>query len=72
MIEVYRLKSEVKVKLPLILARTQADVPSSGDDYIDHKLDLNKLIKHLEAAFLLRVEGDSMVNVGINSGDILV
>ena len=44
-----------------------------ADDFIDMKLDLNNyLIKHPAATFFVKVEGDSMVNAGINNGDILI
>ena len=37
------------------------------------KLDLNKeLIKHPSASFYVRVKGNSMLNAGINDGDILI
>lgn len=50
-----------------------AGFPSPADDYITDKIDLNKyLIKHPAATFLVRVSGDSMINAGINSGDILI
>jgi len=72
-IEVYRLKSEARVKLPLILARTQAGFPSPADDYIEERIDLNKkLILHPEATYLVRVMGDSMINDRIHEGDYLI
>ena len=72
-IEVYRLKSEAKVKLPLILARTQAGFPSPADDYIQERIDLNqKLILHPEATYLVRVMGDSMIGDRIHDGDYLI
>ncbi len=38
-----------------------------------HKIDLNDLlIKNPNDTFLIRVNGNSMVNAGINSGDLLV
>ena len=70
--EIYDLEQRIKLELPLFLVRVPAGLPSPGDDYIERKLDLNELIKHPEATFLVRVEGDSMINAGINSGDILV
>jgi DNA polymerase V len=70
--EIYDLEQRTKLELPLFLVRVPAGYPSPGDDYIERKLDLNELIKHPEATFLVKVEGDSMINAGINSGDILV
>ncbi|MES2121603.1 MAG: translesion error-prone DNA polymerase V autoproteolytic subunit [Chlamydiota bacterium] len=61
------------VKLPLFHANVQAGFPSPAEDYLDQQLDLNQLlISHPAATFFVRVAGDSMVNAGITSGDILV
>lgn len=60
-------------ELPLLHARVAAGFPSPADDYCEQKLDLNKhLIKHPAATFFVRVEGDSMINAGIRSGDLLI
>ena len=62
-----------KEKYPMFVARVQAGFPSPGDDYIEKNLDLNELlIRNPSATFFVKVEGDSMVNAGINSGDTLV
>lgn len=59
--------------LPIFLTCVQAGFPSPADDYIDKQLDLNELIvKHPAATFFLRVEGDSMRDAGIQSGDLIV
>ena len=53
--------------------RRSAGFPSPAADYIEQRLDLNSLlIKHREATFFLRVEGDSMIGAGIHSGDLIV
>ena len=71
--EVFGFEQRTKKKLPLFLAKISAGFPSPADDYIDKKLDLNEfLIKHPAATFFVKVEGDSMLNAGIHSGDILI
>jgi DNA polymerase V len=71
--EVYQVKTEFKLKLPLFLVRTPAGYPSPADDYIEARIDLNeKLIKHPEATYLVRVMGDSMINARIDEGDFLI
>ena len=66
-------EKHAKYKLPLFISRIPAGFPSPADDYIDKNLDLNEsLIKHPAATFFVRVEGDSMVDAGIYSGDILI
>ncbi len=71
--EIYSFEQTTKLERPLFLTRIPAGYPSPGDNYIEKKLDLNEyLIKHPAATFFVRVEGDSMINGGIHSADILV
>ena len=70
--EIYELDQSTKLELPLFSSRVPAGFPSPGDDYIDQTLDLNELVKHPSDTFLVKVEGDSMINAGIYDGDILV
>lgn len=59
--------------LPLYASRVRAGFPSPADDYLERHLDLNEhLIRHPEATFFLRVQGDSMVGEGIHDGDLLI
>ncbi|MFC1538687.1 LexA family protein [Candidatus Latescibacterota bacterium] len=59
--------------MPLYMVSVSAGFPSPADDYLDGKLDLNDyLIKHRAATFFLRAAGDSMIDAGIHSGDILI
>ncbi|WP_418983450.1 LexA family protein [Alistipes sp.] len=59
--------------LPLAESGVHAGFPSPADDFLDGTLDLNGLVvKHPEATFFARVEGDSMQGEGISEGDILV
>ena len=58
---------------PLFLVPVAAGFPSPSDDYIETTLDLNRhLVKHPSATFFVRVKGDSMIEAGIHSGDILI
>ncbi|MBR1469111.1 MAG: translesion error-prone DNA polymerase V autoproteolytic subunit [Prevotella sp.] len=51
----------------------KAGFPSPAQDYLRDSLDFNRdLIRHPEATFYGRVDGDSMVDAGINDGDIAV
>lgn len=62
-----------KVLIPLLHGRVSAGFPSSAENFIDKSLDLNELlIKHPTATFFIRVKGDSMINAGIHSDDILI
>ena len=61
------------VGLPLFTARVQAGFPSPGDDYVENNLDLNQLlIKNPSATFFVKVEGESMSDAGIKTGDTLI
>ncbi len=61
------------VELPLFLESVSAGFPSPADDYLERRLDLNEhLIKNPASTFFVRVNGDSMINAGIYTGDILV
>ena len=68
------IKGEFKEKLDLLFAPgIRAGVPSPAEDYLSDSLDFNRdLIKHPEATFYGEVEGDSMIGLGIDEGDIAV
>ena len=58
--------------LPIFYAYAVAGFPSPSDDY-PTRLDLNRqLIKNPDATYMVKVWGDSMENVGIHSGDVLI
>lgn len=67
------LENRKNFSLPLFATPIKAGFPSPADDYIETHLDLNEhLIQQPAATFFLKASGDSMINAGINSGDILV
>ena len=68
------IKGEFKEKLDLLYAPSiKAGFPSPAEDYLSDSLDFNRdLIKHPEATFYAVVDGDSMIGLGINPGDIAV
>ena len=68
------IKGEFEEKLRLQFAPSiRAGFPSPAADYLSDSLDFNRdLIKHPEATFYGKVEGDSMINAGICDGDIAV
>ena len=59
--------------VPYLLSRISAGFRSPADDYIENNLSLSELLirNHL-STFLMKTSGDSMMDVGINDGDILV
>lgn len=71
--EIFGFEKRTQLPLPLAITHIPAGFPSPGDDYLDKKLDLNEfLITHPAATFFVRVQGESMIQAGINSGDILI
>ena len=59
--------------LPLAASPISAGFPSSAEEFVGLKLNLNdELIKHPEATFYARVKGHSMIDAGIEDGDLLV
>lgn len=65
-------KFEKELKLQ-IAPELRAGFPSPAEEYLHDSLDFNRdLIKHPEATFYGRVCGDSMIEAGINDGDIAV
>jgi DNA polymerase V len=61
------------MKIPVILQKVSAGFPSPATDYVQDEIDLNsELIKNPPATFLIRVQGNSMTEHKIISGDLLV
>ena len=61
------------MKIPVLLQKVSAGFPSPATDYVQDEIDLNsELIKNPPATFLIRVQGNSMNDHKITSGDLLV
>lgn len=71
--KIFGFQEKIRQKLPYYVSRISAGFPSPADDFIERRLDLNEyLVKKPAATFFVQVEGDSMVEANICSGDILV
>lgn len=58
---------------PMAESGIHAGFPSPAQDYMNPCIDLNKeLVRHPAATFYGRVVGDSMLDAGVEEGDILV
>jgi DNA polymerase V len=66
------IKNNDSLKFPLYSSKVPAGFPSPADDHIEEHLDLNDLIKHPAATFLVRATGNSMKDAGINENDLLI
>ncbi|PKH18535.1 DNA polymerase V subunit UmuD [Enterobacterales bacterium CwR94] len=61
------------VGLPLFLERVPCGFPSPAQDYVEARIDLNTLaVKHPSATYFITVSGDSMIEAGIDNGDLLI
>ena len=65
---------EENVKMPgMAQEGIHAGFPSPATDYMTQAIDLNKeLVRHPAATLYGRVVGDSMIDAGVDEGDILV
>jgi DNA polymerase V len=71
--KIYSLVQSKALSIPFYINKVPAGFPSPAQDYIERTLDLNELcISHPAATFFVRAEGDSMIEGGIQSGDILI
>lgn len=72
--DIYRAApSPTSVRRPLFTDRCQAGFPSPASDYAERDLDLNEYcIRHPAATFFVRAIGDSMTDIGLHSGDLMV
>lgn len=65
------LNSETTI--PLVSHRVSAGFPSPALDFMETSIDLNKvLVENKIATFYVQVEGNSMIDAGIQNKDILV
>ncbi|MBF0563193.1 MAG: translesion error-prone DNA polymerase V autoproteolytic subunit [Alphaproteobacteria bacterium] len=62
-----------RLELVLFSNGVPAGFPSPAEDHVDRRLDLNDhVVKRPAATFYARAEGESMRNIGIFHGDLLV
>ncbi len=72
-LEIFTADLSSHLPLPYADGGIQAGFPSPADNYITETIDLNKeLVRHPAATFYGRVSGDSMIEEGIEPGDILI
>lgn len=72
-LELYSISIEHSKERPLMNASVKAGFPSPAEDFMETAIDLNvELLKNPAATFFCRVSGDSMCDMGINDGDLLI
>ena len=61
------------MKATLYLNSVCAGFPSPASDYLEGEIDLNRyLIKNPPATFIVKSQGNSMLQAGIHSNDLLI
>lgn len=71
--EIHTYARKNSFNISFIESKVHAGFPSPAQDYTENKLDLNEfLIRHPEATYFIRVEGDSMIDAKIYDGDLLI
>ncbi len=72
-LEIYTADITSTINLPFVEGGISAGFPSPADDFLDISIDLNKeYVKNPSTTFYGRVKGDSMINAGLSSGDLLI
>lgn len=60
-------------RIPLFSCAVQAGTPTTADDHVQDFVELNQLLLDDPANnFMVRVAGDSMIDAGIEDGDLLI
>ncbi len=72
-IDFYGADADSSMELPYAHMGIQAGFPSPAQDCLTETIDLNReIVRHPSATFYGRVTGESMVEEGIDEGDIIV
>ncbi|MDE6135375.1 MAG: translesion error-prone DNA polymerase V autoproteolytic subunit [Muribaculaceae bacterium] len=72
-VDIFLPDLSTSVSLPFADAGIQAGFPTPAQDYITETIDLNReIVRHPAATFYGRVAGKSMIDEGIEPGDLLV
>ncbi len=58
--------------VPVFASGVRAGFPSPADDHAESGLDLNELVENPAATFCAWAEGDSMIDLGILDGDLMI
>jgi len=66
-------ESEYKLHFPLYQDKVAAGFPSPASDYVEKRLNPDDyLIRNKDSTFFAEVTGDSMIDAGIFTGDVIV
>ena len=72
-LDIFPVSVDTVLEIPVVSTAISAGFPSPALDFIELSIDMNKhLIKRPSSTFYGRVKGQSMKDVGITDGDLLV
>jgi len=72
-LEFFTVSTETSLERPYIEEGVKAGFPSPAEDFTEVSIDLNlELLKNPSSTFFCRVSGDSMQDIGIADGDLLI
>lgn len=72
-VAIFSASVETELAIPCLNYGISAGFPSPAQDFIDVAIDLNRdLIRNPSSTFFGRVRGDSMIDAGIENGDLLI
>lgn len=72
-VPVYTLQNDDHLEIPYFEVGVPAGEPSYVSQYFESTINLNReLVKNPKATFCVRVNGQSMIGAGIDTGDLLI
>lgn len=72
-LEFFSASTKTAIERPFIEGGIKAGFPSPAEDFTEISIDLNiELLKNPSSTFFSRVSGDSMQDLGISDGDLLI
>lgn len=72
-LRIFSVDTSTALDLPYADGGIKAGFPSPAQDSLNNTIDLNReIVRHPASTFYGRVTGDSMIEEGIDDGDILV
>jgi DNA polymerase V len=69
---VYKPNFDSNTKFPVLCCTIPAGIPDFVDGYIDTHLELSDFTNNTDTTWFIKVSGESMIDAGIQSGDILM
>ena len=69
---IYKPNFDSNIKFPVLCCNIPAGIPDFVDDYVETHLELSDFTNNTDTTWFIKVSGESMIDAGIQSGDILM